>query len=313
VIVEAPPSPSARRGFAFALAAYLFWGVFPLYFKALRGVEAPEILAHRVAWSAVFLAVLVTLQRRWKEYARAFGSLHSFGVYALSTTLVTVNWLLYIWTVVSGHILDASLGYFINPLVSVLLGAIFLRETLRPRQVMAVGLAATGVLLLVLRAGRFPWLALALALSFGGYGLVRKKANIDPVVGLLVETTLITPLAVGLIALRAWEGRGALGRDLATTVLLLLAGVVTAVPLIWFAHGVKNLRLATMGLLQFLAPTMQFLIAVSVFHEPFTSAHAVAFSCIWASLAIYTWDAFLGAAKAKTIQVGSAGEPGALP
>ena len=303
--MEAPPSPSARRGFAFALAAYLFWGVFPLYFKALRAVDAPEILAHRVVWSAVFLAVLVTLQRRWREYARAFGSRRSVGIYALSTTLVTVNWLLYIWAVVSGHVLDASLGYFINPLVNVLLGAVFLRETLRPRQVMAVGLAAAGVVLLVLRVGRFPWVALGLAFSFGGYGLVRKKARIDPVVGLLVETTLIAPLAAGLIGLRAWDGAGALGRDVTTTTLLLLAGVLTAVPLIWFAHGVQNLRLATMGIIQYLAPTMQFLIAVAVFHEPFTSAHAVAFSCIWASLAIYTWDAFFGGPKAKTIQMRS--------
>ena len=301
--MEAPPSPTARRGFGFALAAYLFWGVFPLYFKALRAVDAPEILAHRVVWSAVFLAGLVTLQRRWKEYARAFGSRRSVGIYALSTTLVTINWLLYIWAVVSGHVLDASLGYFINPLVNVLLGAVFLRETLRPRQVMAVGLAAAGVVLLVLRVGRFPWLALALALSFGGYGLVRKKARIDPVVGLLVETTLIAPLAAALIGLRAWDGTGALGRDLSTTALLLLAGVLTAVPLIWFAHGVRSLRLATMGIIQYLAPTLQFLIAVAVFHEPFTSAHAVAFSFIWSSLAIYTWDAFFGGPKA--IQVGS--------
>jgi len=303
--LEAPPSPSARRGFAFALAAYLFWGVFPLYFKALRAVDAPEILAHRVVWSAAFLAVLVTLQRRWKEYARAFGSRRSVGIYALSTTLVTINWLLYIWAVVSGHVLDASLGYFINPLVNVLLGAVFLRETLRPRQVMAVGLAAAGVVLLVLRVGRFPWLAVALALSFGGYGLVRKKARIDPVVGLLVETTLIAPLAAALIGLRAWDGTGALGRDFVTTALLLLAGVLTAVPLIWFAHGVRNLRLATMGIIQYLAPTLQFLIAVAVFHEPFTSAHTVAFSFIWSSLAIYTWDAFFGGPKARPIQVGS--------
>jgi chloramphenicol-sensitive protein RarD len=307
--VQAPPSPAARRGFAFALAAYLAWGVFPLYFRALREVGAPEILAHRVAWSAVFLAALVSVQRRWKEYARAFGSLRSVGTYALSTTLVTVNWLLYIVAVVTGHVLDASLGYFINPLVNVLLGVVFLRETLRPRQAMAVGLAALGVVLLVLRVGRFPWLALSLAFSFGSYGLVRKKANIDPVIGLLVETTLITPVALGLIGLRVWTGTGALGRDGTTTALLLLAGVITAVPLIWFAHGVKNLRLATMGLIQFLAPTMQFLIAVALFHEPFTSAHAIAFACIWASLAVYTWDTFFGAPRLSNVPAARASEP----
>jgi chloramphenicol-sensitive protein RarD len=273
-------------------------------------VGALEILAHRVAWSALFLAALVTVQRRWKEFFRALGSLRSVAIYALSTALVTTNWLLYIWSVVTGHVLDASLGYFMNPLVNVLLGVLFLRETLRPRQAMAVALAALGVLLLVLRVGRFPWVALGLAFSFGGYGLVRKRAAIDPVVGLLVETSLIAPLAAGLIGLRAWQGTGALGQTPSTTVLLLLAGVITAVPLIWFAHGVRNLRLATMGLIQFMTPTVQFLFAVLLFRERFTSAHAIAFCCIWGSLAIYTADMFLGATRAKIAERDAASKPG---
>jgi chloramphenicol-sensitive protein RarD len=283
----------------YAFAAYGAWGVFPLYFKALRALPAPEILAHRVAWSAVFLAAVVTAQRRWRQYAHAFGSRRRVATYALSTALVTTNWLLYIWAVVTGHVLDASLGYFMNPLVNVLLGVVFLGETLRPRQALAVGLAALGVVLLVLRVGRFPWLALSLAFSFGGYGLVRKRADIEPVTGLLVETSILAPLAVALIGWRAWEGTGGLGRDAGTTVLLLLAGVITAVPLIWFAHGVRNLRLATMGLVQFMTPTLQFSLAVLLFHEAFTSAHAIAFACIWGSLAIYTADAFFGAQSSK--------------
>ena len=302
-------APNARRGFFYALAAFSAWGVFPIYFKALSAVAAPEILAHRVVWSAVFLAALVTVQRRWREFGRAFQSLRGVAVYALSTALITINWLLYIWAVVTGHILDASLGYFMNPLVNVLLGALFLRERLRTRQLMAVGLAALGVVLLVVRVGRLPWLALALAFSFGGYGLVRKKAAIDPVVGLLVETSLIAPLAAGLIGLRAWQGTGGLGRDPSTTILLLLAGVMTAVPLIWFAHGVRNLRLATMGLIQFLTPTLQFVFAVAMFHEPFTSGHAIAFSCIWASLIVYTSEAFFGAGKSGDV----GGNPGRAP
>jgi chloramphenicol-sensitive protein RarD len=297
--LESPPSPDARKGLVYAFAAYGAWGVFPLYFKALRGIDAPEILAHRVAWSAVFLAGLVTVQRRWNEFTRVFASPRRVAIYVVSTALVTTNWLLYIWAVVTGHVLDASLGYFMNPLVNVLLGVIFLGETLRPRQAMAVGLAALGVILLVLKAGRFPSLSLALAFSFGGYGLVRKRAAIDPVVGLLVETSLIAPLAALLIGVRAWQGTGGLGRDTGTSVLLLLAGVITAVPLIWFAHGVRNLRLATMGLVQFMTPTLQFLCAVLLFHEPFTTAHAIAFSCIWGSLAVYTMDAFFGAAKSR--------------
>jgi chloramphenicol-sensitive protein RarD len=265
----------------------------------LRAVDAPEILAHRVAWSAVFLAALVTVQRRWNEFTRAFHSLRSVAIYALSTTLVTINWLVYIWAVVTGHVLDASLGYFMNPLVNVLLGALFLHEKLRRRQWMAVGLAALGVVLLVIRVGRFPWLALTLAFSFGSYGLVRKRAAIDPVVGLLVETSLLAPLAALLIGLRAWQGTGGLGRDAPTTLLLLLAGVITALPLIWFAHGVRNLRLATMGLVQFVTPTLQFVFAVALFHEPFTSGHAIAFSCIWASLVVYASDTFFGAPNVR--------------
>ena len=302
-----PPSP--RRGFTYALAAYSAWGVFPLYFKALAHVDAPEILAHRVAWSAVFLAVLVTVQRRWREYGHAFRSIRRLSTYALSTTFVTTNWLLYIWAVVTGHVLEASLGYFMNPLVNVLLGAIFLRESLRPRQAIAVGLAALGVLLLVVRAGTIPWLALALAISFGSYGLVRKRAAIDPVVGLLVETSLIAPFAAALIAWRAWQGTGALGHGAKTTVLLLLAGVITALPLIWFAHGVRNLRLATMGIIQFLSPTLQFVLAVALFRETFTTAHAVAFCCIWGSLAIYTSETFFGAGKVKPLESDAAPHP----
>jgi chloramphenicol-sensitive protein RarD len=300
-VVAAPSPKAARQGIGYALAAYLSWGIFPIYFKTLRAVGAVEILAHRVAWSAVFLAAMVTAQRRWSEYRRAFQSLRSVATYALSTCFVTTNWLLYIWAVVTGHVLDASLGYFMNPLVNVLLGALFLHEKLRPRQAMAVGLAALGVVLLVINVGRFPWLALVLAFSFGSYGLVRKRAAIDPVVGLLVETSLVTPLAAGFILRSAWLGTGALGRDGATTALLLFAGVITAVPLIWFAHGVRNLRLATMGLIQFVTPTLQFGIAVALFHEPFTRAHAVAFSCIWASLAVYIGDTFFGAAKTAEI------------
>ncbi|MET0591710.1 MAG: EamA family transporter RarD [Polyangiaceae bacterium] len=286
-----------RRGFIYALGAYGAWGVFPLYFKALKGVHPLEILAHRVAWSAVFLAVLVTAQRRWSEVGSAFRSGRSLAVYALSTAFVTTNWLLYIWAVVTGHVLEASLGYFMNPLVNVLLGALFLRETLRPRQIFAVTLAALGVVLLVVRVGHFPWLALTLAFSFGSYGLVRKRAAIDPIVGLLVETSLLAPFAAGLIAWRTWEGTGGLGQGTFTASLLLMAGVITAIPLIWFAHGMRNLRLATMGLIQFVTPTLQFLFAVLLYREPFTSAHAVAFCCIWASLAIYTADALFTARR----------------
>jgi chloramphenicol-sensitive protein RarD len=289
-----PASPQQRSGFAYALAAFALWGLFPLYFKLLAHVPATEILAHRIVWSALLLTGVVTVTRRWGEWAAVFRAPKRLGVYALSTALISGNWLLYIWAVTNGRVLEASLGYFINPLVNVLLGVVLLRETLRPRQAAAIAVAAAGVLVLVLRLGHFPWVALALALSFGSYGLVRKRGAIDPIVGLLVETSLLAPIAAAFLALRTAEGTGHFGHGAATTALLIALGVLTAVPLIWFAHGLRSLRLSTVGLLQYTSPTLQLLCAVVLFREPFTRAHAAAFACIWASLALYTADAFAG-------------------
>jgi chloramphenicol-sensitive protein RarD len=285
------PGAPRRAGLAPALAAYISWGVFPLYFKALRRVPPLEILSHRVVWSTVFLAALVLAGGRGAEWCQAFRSARRLGIYLLSTALVTCNWLLYIWGVASGRVLEGSLGYFIGPIVNVVLGMLFLGERLRPRQIGAVALAAAGVLVMVLRAGTVPWLALGLAVSFSSYSLVRKKAAIDPVVGLLVETSLLAPFAVALIVGRALAGTGQLGARPLDTGLLLAAGVLTAFPLIWFARGVRQLRLSTMGLIQYISPTVQFLLAVLLFGERFTSAHAMAFGCIWLALALYSLDA----------------------
>jgi chloramphenicol-sensitive protein RarD len=283
---------SRRSGLAYALAAYGSWGVFPLYFKLLRQVPAVEILAHRVLWSAVFLAALVAARGRGAEYRRAFQTRRSVAIYALSTALVSANWLLYIHAVTSGRVLEASLGYFITPIVNVLLGLLVLRERLRRPQAAAVALAAAGVLVLLVRSGTVPWLALAIAASFGGYGLVRKKAALDPLIGLLVETSLVAPLGAALIAVRAVAGTGSLGATPLLTALLLGSGVLTALPLIWFAHGVRTLPLSTMGLLQYISPTVQLACALVAFHEPFTATHAAAFGCIWTALAIYSAHAF---------------------
>lgn len=282
---------SRRSGLGYALAAYSSWGLFPLYFRALRRVPAPEILAHRVLWSALFLAALVGARGRLGEYRRAFASARSVATYALSTALISCNWLLYIYAVTTGQTLEASLGYFITPIVNVLLGLFVLRERLRRAQAVAVALAAAGVLVLVLRLGQIPWLALALAVSFGTYGLVRKKAAPDPLVGILVETSLVAPLGAALIVARAIAGNGHFGATPVDTLLLVGSGVLTALPLIWFAHGVRTLPLSTMGLLLYISPTLQLACAVMVFHEPFTAAHATAFGCIWAALAIYSVDA----------------------
>lgn len=289
-----PVSPAERRaGLAYGLSAYLAWGLLPLYFRALHGVPPLEILAHRIAWSVVLLAGLTTWLRRWPEVARPLGTWGGRLTLAATTSLISVNWGVYIWAVHAGRVLESSLGYFINPLVNVLLGVLFLGESLSRRQRVAVGLAGVGVAVLVVSAGALPWVALVLALSFGFYGLLRKRARIDAVAGLFSETALLAPLAVGGLAWLAARGAGHLGREPGTSALLVAAGVVTALPLIWFAIGVQRLRLSTIGLLQYVAPTMQFSIAVFVFGEPFTAAHAVAFACIWASLALYTSDVLL--------------------
>jgi chloramphenicol-sensitive protein RarD len=299
----APPRPAdgrdARaRGFAAAVAAYSAWGLFPAYFKALRGVPALEVLAHRVVWSMAFLALLVSARGRWGDFAGAFRGRRLLP-YVASTALISTNWLVFIWAVDAGRVLESSLGYFIAPLVNVLLGVVFLRERLGPVQRAAVAIAALGVAALVARLGAFPWVSLALALSFGLYGLVRKQARIDAVVGLLVETALLAPVALAFLGARAAAGAGAFGSTPRLTLLLAAAGVLTALPLIWFAMGVRTLRLSTMGLLQYIAPSGQLLLAVALYRERFTDAHALAFACIWTSLALCTWDAFRRPAQAR--------------
>jgi chloramphenicol-sensitive protein RarD len=289
--VSSSPDRKAASGAVAAGAAYLIWGAFPLYFRALAAVTPAEVLAHRIAWSALFMAALVTVLRRWPSVLsqlRAPGVLLSLAASAL---LISSNWLVYIWAVQSGHVLDASLGYFINPLVSVLLGVLFLREPLSMAQRVAVTLAAVGVLALVLRAGHLPWVALTLAGSFAFYGLLRKRLAVDAVAGLLAEVTLLLPLALGWLGWLAARGESRFFHTPTVTALLAVSGVVTAVPLLLFGIGVRRIRLATVGLLQYLNPTAQFAQAVLLFGEPFAAAQALAFGCIWASLAVYSVDA----------------------
>lgn len=291
----------ARRqqsiGVAAATAAYLIWGLFPLYFHALQGVPAGEVLAHRVAWSALFMAALVTAMRRWPTVLVQLRRPRALATLTASAVFISTNWLVYIWAVQAGRVLEASLGYFITPLVSVLLGVAFLREPLSRRQVVAVALAAAGVLAMVLWVGKVPWVALALAGSFGLYGLIRKQLAVDAVAGLLAEVAVLAPLAVAWLLWLGWRGEGHFTLSPGITALLTLTGVVTAVPLLLFATGVRRLTLATTGLLLYVNPTTQFSLAVWRFGEPFTAAHAVAFGCIWASLALYSSEALLRRAE----------------
>ncbi len=285
------PAVSSRSGLAAAVAAFFLWGLFPLYWKLLAGVPAVEVVAHRMAWGLVAVAAWVTLRGRWPD-ARAVASRpRTILRLAASGALISLNWLLYIWAVIHDHVVDASLGYFINPLVNVLLGVVVLRERLGRAQGIAVALAATGVAVLTVAHGRLPWIALALAVSFGLYGLARKTVSADAVMGLLWETALLTPLAAGYLVFLGQQGTGTFGPSAPTaSALLVLGGPVTAVPLVLFALGARALPLSTVGFLQYLSPSLQFLLAVLVFREPFTSVHAVTFAFIWAALAILTWD-----------------------
>lgn len=278
-------------GLAYALGAYLVWGLAPVWFKALRAVPPLEILSHRVAWSVALLAPALALSGGFGELARALASRRALLTLCATTVLISANWLLYIWAVNTGHLLEASLGYFVNPLVNVLLGVLFLREVLSRPQALAVALAGAGVLWLVVGYGRFPWISLTLATTFGLYGLLRKSAGVGALAGLFAETALLAPAAILYLGARAAAGTGAFGGGWRVSLLLSAAGVITAVPLVWFGVAVRRLRLSTMGFLQYLAPSLQFALAVWAYREPFTRSHLVTFAFIWTSLGLYSWDA----------------------
>jgi chloramphenicol-sensitive protein RarD len=283
-----------KKGVLAGVAAYTLWGLLPVYWKALQTVPALEILVHRTVWSLVFVLLLQAILRRWDWLRLVRQQPRMLRIFLGSTVLLSLNWLTYIWAVNAGHVVDASLGYFINPLVSVLLGMIFLGERLRPWQGVAVGLAAASVLYLTLGLGSLPWIALVLAGTFGFYGLLRKTAPLGSMEGLSVETALLSlPALAYLLALEA-TGQGSFGHAGATTSLLLaFTGVVTAVPLLLFAWAARNTTLATVGILQYIAPTFQFLLGLLVYHEPFSPARLLGFGGVWLALVIYTGEALM--------------------
>src|SRR3954462_3647081 len=289
-----------RAGFLFGLGAYLLWGVLPLYFKLLAAVPPIAIVANRILWSLIFLAVLVTLWRRWDAIRAAAGSGRIVLIMALTATLIAANWLIYVWAVVAGHVLETSLGYYLNPLFNVLLGVVLLKERLSRAQIGAVLLAASGVAVLAWGAAAGLWISLALAFSFGLYGFVRKIAPVEALEGLWVETALLAPPSFFYLL---WTHQGVSGLaayGTTTTLLLLLGGAVTAVPLLLFNAAAKRLPYSTLGFLQYVAPSLQFLLAVTAFGEKFTFAHALCFGAIWTALAIYAIEGLrLGRARAK--------------
>ncbi|MBK7049252.1 MAG: EamA family transporter RarD, partial [bacterium] len=258
-------------------------------------VPSVEVLAHRIIWSLVFVVGLLVGRGGLRATVVLLREPRTLLTMMVTTCLIALNWLVFIWSIANGRLVEASLGYFINPIVNVALGAIFLRERLRRAQWAAVALAATGVIWLTIRQGSAPWIALVLAVSFAIYGLLRKLARPTGIQGLALETVLLTPLALAWMLWRQARGELAFGHgDLQMTLLLAAAGPVTALPLIWYAEGVRRLRLASMGFLQYLSPSLQFLLAVLAFGEPFTPVHAVGFGAIWGALVVYSWDTVRG-------------------
>ncbi|MGH3444246.1 MAG: EamA family transporter RarD [Nocardioidaceae bacterium] len=280
-----------RRGFLLGIAAYAMWGLFPLYWPLLEPAGAIEILAHRIFWSLVVMGVLVLVVRRGARVRRVLADRRTRSLLTVAAVVIGVNWGTYIWGVNNAHVVETSLGYFINPLVTVLMGVLILGERLRRAQWMALGLAAAAVVGLTVEYGHPPWVALILAFSFGTYGLVKKQANVGAVESLTVEATVLSPFAVGYIVWLSLTGASNFGTHGAGHALLLTtAGVVTAVPLLCFSGAATRVPLTTIGLLQYLTPTIQFLIGVFVLGEPMPAARWAGFAVIWVALALFTFE-----------------------
>ncbi len=301
-------STESSKGIVYAALAYAAWGLFPLYFKLLSAVPALEVVAHRTLWCGVFMVLLLLALQRWAWLGPVLRSPRILAAFAVSALLLSLNWLTYVWAVQSNHVLDASLGYFINPLVNVALGYAVLRERPRPLQWLAVGLAALGVVWLTVQTGRLPWVALVLAASFGVYGLLRKIASLGALEGLALETMMLTPAA--LIALTWWsqQGQGALAAgDTGLLGLLLLAGPLTALPLLLFAAGARRIPMTTLGLLQYISPSLQFMLGVWLYREPLEGGRLLGFALIWAALACYSLEGWWRSRRPQAAAAAAAG------
>ncbi len=307
--MSASDSPAARKaadeirlGLITGIAAYTLWGLFPLYLRQLSDVSAPEVLAHRIFWSAPFGAVLILMRKQWGEVLSAIRSPRIVMFLALAAVAIALNWLTYVWAVFNDRILEASLGYYINPLMYVAAGVFILGEKLRPPQMIAIGLAALGVVVMTVGAGALPWVSLALAFLFTVYGYIRKTTPVGAMPGLFIESSLLAPFAALYVLMLMNAGEAAFqGGSLSMDILLMLAGPATVIPLVLFALAARRLTLTTVGLLQYIGPTLQFVLGL-YYGEPFTLFHAISFGLIWTALAIFSIDAVranrAGAAKA---------------
>ncbi len=287
-------TPETRTGLIAGLGAYCLWGLLPLYLKLLTGIPASDVLANRILWSLLLIGGIMVATGGGARLRAVIVQPRLMLLLITSAVLIAANWLIYTWAVLNGHVLDTSLGYFINPLISIIFGVVLLGERLARTQWLAVGLATTGVAVIAIANGALPLVSLGVALSFALYGLVRKFAAVDAVTGLLVETIILTPVALGWLLTRP---DGLFGRPAATEALLIAGGALTAVPLLLFGIATRWLKLSTIGLMQYIAPTMVFLLAVFLFGEVLTTSRLFAFGCIWAGLALYTRSILAGAAR----------------
>jgi len=281
-----------RNAFISGVAAFVAWGLAPAYWKLLKSVSPLEILAHRFVWTVLFLGVLLGWQRRWPEVMRHLRSRRA-SLFCLSSGLIMgVTWGLFIWAVIVGRVLETSLGYFMTPILNVLLGALVLRERLSPWQLASILIASSGVLFLTVGYGRFPWVAVALCLTFGVYGLLRKQSGTRAIPGVFIESIFLFPIALGYLVLLGERGELTFGpANLSLSLLLVTTGVVTAMPLVWFGYAARNLRLVTLGFLQYLAPIGSFFLGVFAYREPFTREHLITFLLIWIALVIVSAEA----------------------
>ena len=277
----------AQAGFLYGLAAYGLWGILPIYFKLLKSVPPVDIVAHRIVWSLVVLVAFVSIAKAWDQVRAAVFNQKTRYLLLLTALLIGTNWLLYVYAINTGHILAGSLGYYLNPLANILLGRFILKERLTKVQWAAVGIAAAGIAVLASGALGTLWISLTLCFTFATYGLLRKIVHVESLAGLTIETALLLPIALGWLLLGGSEGRPMFGTGGIETGLLLASGVVSTVPLLCFTAAARRLAYSTVGMLQFLAPTLQFLLAVAVYNEPFSRAHAIAFGCIWTALILY--------------------------
>ncbi|MCR8631732.1 EamA family transporter RarD [Paenibacillus radicis (ex Xue et al. 2023)] len=282
-----------KKGVIYGILAYFSWGLLPLYWRLFESMPAWEILAHRIVWSLVFVAILVTAAKRWKQLKSVVPNLKSKAAVLLCSIFISCNWFLFIWAVNNGHVIETSLGYYMNPLISVVFAVIFLKERLSAGQWIAILLAGLGVLIMAIQYGTVPWVAISLAISFALYGLAKKIAGLDVLLSLTWETIIVFPAALGYLFYIQGSGTGTLsnlsGYSLA---LLLLSGAATALPLFWFAQAAKLLPLSMVGFIQYIAPTTSLLLAIFIFHEPFAEAQLISFSCIWLALIVYSFVTF---------------------